>query len=131
MDDLLNMFDILSDRTRLRILLLLRNHELCVCEIFGALNLSQPRVSRQLAVLKQSRIIKDRREGKWIYYQMNESDENSYLLQILSKLPHWLKDDPEFVFDQEMLQKVIKKFDLPTFIDKDCCKEVEKNESSK
>ncbi len=106
MDDLLNVFSILSDKTRLRILLLLMNNELCVCEIFAALDMSQPRVSRQLAILKQSRIIKDRREGKWIYYKIDENEYTKHLLSILSFLPGWLSSDGVYSNDMSMLQKI-------------------------
>ncbi|MDF2523120.1 MAG: metalloregulator ArsR/SmtB family transcription factor [Clostridiales bacterium] len=105
MDDLLNLFSILSDKTRLRILLLLLNNELCVCEIFAALDMSQPRVSRQLAILKQSRILKDRREGKWIYYRIDENEYTKHLMSMISLLPDWLNNDPEFNKDKSMLQK--------------------------
>lgn len=106
MDDLLNLFSILSDKTRFRILLLLLNNELCVCEIFAALDMSQPRVSRQLAILKQSKIIKDRREGKWIYYRIDENEYTKHLMSILSLLPDWLSSDSEFNNDKSMLQKI-------------------------
>lgn len=106
MDDLINLFSILSDKTRLRILLLLQDNELCVCEIFAALDMSQPRVSRQLAILKQSKIIKDRREGKWIYYRIDENEYTRYLMSIISMIPDCLKDDPEFNNDKALLRKV-------------------------
>ncbi len=106
MDDLLNIFGILSDKTRLRILLLLQNRELCVCEIFGALRMSQPRVSRQLAILKQSRMIKDRRAGKWIYYRIEENEYTRQLASILEPLPDWLSNDAEFNNDKTMLEKI-------------------------
>lgn len=107
MDELLNLFHLLSDKTRLRILLLLLDHELCVCEIFASLNMSQPRVSRQLAVLKQARLIKDRREGKWIYYKIEKNSDTQYLLHILPMLAEWLKDDPEAREDQKVLQGLL------------------------
>ena len=106
MDDLLNLFGILSDKTRLRILLLLMNNELCVCEIFAALKMSQPRVSRQLAILKQSKIIKDRRDGKWINYKIDDNEYTKQLLSILSLMPDWLAIDKDFNDDRSMLQKI-------------------------
>lgn len=109
MDDLLNLFSLLSDKTRLRIVLLLLDKELCVCEIFAALDMSQPRVSRQLAMLKQAKIIKDRREGKWIYYGIDRNSLPDYVENILSLLPKWLENDPEFNGDKQMAKKV------PTF----------------
>lgn len=103
MDDVLNLFSILSDKTRLRILLLLFEKELCVCEIFAALKMSQPRVSRQLAILKQSKLIKDRREGKWIYYKIETNSTTEHLQSLLSMLIEWIKDDTEFNLDKKML----------------------------
>ncbi|UWG98666.1 metalloregulator ArsR/SmtB family transcription factor [Dehalobacter sp. DCM] len=106
MDEIINLLSILSDKTRLRIVLLLMERELCVCEIFAALNMSQPRVSRQLAILKQCRLIKDRRVGKWIYYHIDNNTEADYLRSIVSLLVSWLKDDPEYKQDQLMVDYV-------------------------
>lgn len=106
MEDLLNIFHMLSDKTRLRILLLLLDHELCVCEIFGTLDMTQPRVSRQLALLRQARLIKDRRAGKWIYYRLDDSVDTRYLRHILSLLPEWLQNDAEYLDDQAKLNEV-------------------------
>ncbi len=68
------IFKALSDETRLRILKLLENGELCVCDIFSALNMVQPKVSFHLAVLKEAGLIKDRKAGKWVHYQIDNSD---------------------------------------------------------
>jgi len=108
LEDLLNLFGILSDKTRLRILLLLNKRELCVCEIFAALDMSQPRVSRQLAILKQNRLIKDRREGKWIYYRIEANEFTRYLLSIITLLPNWLHDDIEYKNDIQMLNNILE-----------------------
>ena len=62
----------LADATRLRIAHLLTHHdELCVCEIVGALDLPQPKVSKHLAVLRRNELIAGRRRGQWIHYRMN------------------------------------------------------------
>ncbi len=74
MDELLSLFKALSDETRLRIVKLLENGELCVCHLVAAVDMSQPKVSFHLKVLKGAGLIKDRREGKWMYYRLNESD---------------------------------------------------------
>lgn len=64
-----NFLKNLADETRLRILLLiLREEELCVCELTQALNLSQPKISRHIAQLRKESILQDRREGKWVFY---------------------------------------------------------------
>ena len=74
MDTVLNIFKALSDETRLRILKLLENGELCVCDIVAALDMIQPKVSFHLGVLKEVSLIKDRRQGKWIHYSIDDSD---------------------------------------------------------
>ncbi|NLD49927.1 MAG: helix-turn-helix transcriptional regulator, partial [Clostridiaceae bacterium] len=84
----------------------LLNNELCVCEIFATLDMSQPRVSRQLAILKQSKIIKDRREGKWIYYRIDENENTKHLMSILTFVPDWLCDDAEFNNDRSSFKKI-------------------------
>ena len=73
------VFKLLSDTTRLRALVLMQNHgELCVCELTHALNISQPKISRHLAHLRDANLVTDRRQGLWVYYQINP------------ELPEWI-----------------------------------------
>jgi ArsR family transcriptional regulator len=66
------LFQMLSDATRLRALMLLAaEQELCVCELTHALNLSQPKISRHLAHLRESGLLMARREGQWMYYRID------------------------------------------------------------
>ncbi len=74
MSELVMIFKALSDETRLRIVKLLENGELCVCDITAALDMVQPKVSFHLGVLKEAGIVKDRKEGKWIHYRLNDND---------------------------------------------------------
>jgi len=74
MKELLNIFKALSDKTRLRIIKLLEHGELCVCDIVAALEMVQPKVSFHLRVLKKAGLIKDRKQGKWMHYRLDESD---------------------------------------------------------
>lgn len=72
MEQYVALFKALSDPTRLRIMVLLAEKELCVCQLENALDLSQVKVSRHLNVLRQARLVEARREGLWVYYsQMN------------------------------------------------------------
>ena len=65
-------FEALSDETRRRVLALLLNRgELCVCDLFGVLDLPQPKVSRHLAVLREAYILSARKKGTWVYYRLN------------------------------------------------------------
>lgn len=62
----------LADNTRARIALLLASQgELCVCDLTQALDLSQPKISRHLALLRESGLVQDERRGQWIYYQLH------------------------------------------------------------
>jgi len=74
MEELATIFKALSDVTRLRIIKLLGQGELCVCDITAALDMVQPKVSFHLSALKEAGLIKDRKEGKWIHYSLNEKD---------------------------------------------------------
>ncbi len=67
-----DVFSALANETRQRCLLLLLAHdELCVCELTHALDLSQPHVSRHLAMLREAGLVSDRREGQWVHYRVN------------------------------------------------------------
>jgi len=62
----------LADRTRMRALMLMQSEdELCVCELTHALKLSQPKISRHLAQLREAGLVRVRREGLWMHYQIN------------------------------------------------------------
>jgi ArsR family transcriptional regulator len=68
----LSFFKCLSDQTRLRcVALLQREGRLCVCELTAALALSQPKISRHLAYLRQQGLLVDSRQGQWVFYQIN------------------------------------------------------------
>ena len=64
------MFRALADRTRLRILHLLKKRERCVCHIMDVLEISQPNVSRHLGYLKRAGLVLDRRQGLWRHYRL-------------------------------------------------------------
>ena len=74
MNELVAIFKALSDETRLRIIKLLEKGELCVCDITAALNMAQPKVPFHLSTLKDAGLLKDRKQGKWTHYSLNEKD---------------------------------------------------------
>ncbi|MGF7059464.1 ArsR/SmtB family transcription factor [Brassicibacter mesophilus] len=74
MNELTNLFKVLSDETRLRIIMLLANKELCVCEICGITGLSQPNVSKHLSKLRDIGLVKDERKGQFISYYLDSDD---------------------------------------------------------
>jgi len=89
--DVIESFKALSDPTRLRILNLLNQGELCVCDIISALDMPQSTISRHLSVLKTSRFISSRKDGLWHYYKINrQSEVEKGLFAVLEKV--WEKD---------------------------------------
>src|SRR6201990_2186967 len=72
-DELENVFKALADKTRLRILALLGNNEVCVCHMHDSLGLPQPTVSRHLAYLRNSGLVEARRDGVWMHYQVSRT----------------------------------------------------------
>ena len=66
------VFKALGDENRLRILGLLTAREMCVCEVMVALDLTQPTASHHLRILENVGLVKDRKEGKWVFYSLSE-----------------------------------------------------------
>ena len=72
LNDLADLFKLFGDSTRIAILWALSESELCVCDLCALLKMKQPAVSHQLKNLKQSRIVRSRRDGKVIYYSLDD-----------------------------------------------------------
>lgn len=70
--DVAELFKVLGDQTRVKILFTLIKDEMCVCDIADLLEMSQSAISHQLRVLKQARLVKYRREGKTVYYSVSD-----------------------------------------------------------
>lgn len=64
----------LGDETRIRAVLALRDHELCVCQIVELLELAPSTVSKHLQILKEAGLVESRKKGRWVYYHLSESD---------------------------------------------------------
>ena len=101
-DDLENLFKALADKTRLRILALLGNNEVCVCHLHDSLGLPQPTVSRHLAYLRRSGLVAVRRDGVWMHYQVSRTLSPvlrgvvAAVLSALQQLPATTQDRKQF-----------------------------------
>lgn len=73
----------LANETRLKMVHLLRNREMCVCELMVALNLTQPTASHHLNILENMRVIQNRKEGRWVFYSIGESLISKHLFDFL------------------------------------------------
>ncbi len=85
-DEMAETFKLLGDKTRLTILALLRERELCVCNIVDLLQMSQPSVSQHLRKMKAGGLVTEVRRGKWTYYSLRLT-EKPYVEELLEHLP--------------------------------------------
>lgn len=79
--DLAELFKVFGDSTRIRILYVLSESELCVCDLAEELNMTQSAISHQLKILKQNKLVKNRREGKSIYYSLADDHVKTIIAQ--------------------------------------------------
>ncbi len=108
-------FSSLADRTRLRILNLLRDGEVCVCFFAGTLETNNPKVSRHLAYLKRASLVTARRDGKWMHYSLNRpTDENA--ASVFDATMKMLESDEEMKTDRKRLSEFCCAPDAPVMI---------------
>lgn len=98
-------FRALADRTRLRVLNLLGDDEVCVCFLVEILQTNQPSISRHLAYLRQAGVVGARREAKWMHYRIIDPPD-PYAARVLSEVRVWLAQDKEMQRDRKRLVKV-------------------------
>ncbi|MBD7912865.1 MULTISPECIES: metalloregulator ArsR/SmtB family transcription factor [Clostridium] len=84
--DLADLFKVLGDSTRIKILCVLFEAEMCVCDIAALLGMTQSAISHQLRVLKQARLVKYKREGKVVYYSLDDDHVKGIFDQGLSHI---------------------------------------------
>ena len=97
-------FKMLADSTRLRCLMLMQAEgELCVCELTHALNLSQPKISRHLAHLREAGVLVARRNGTWMHYRINPGLQAWALEVMQTTLDGVCRSEP-FISDRKMLE---------------------------
>jgi ArsR family transcriptional regulator len=97
-------FQALGDRTRLRLLNLMRDQEVCVCYFVEILGGPQPKISRHLAYLRSAGIVAARREGKWMHYRIS-MPVHTGAAQILKQTLGWLKEEKTMQSDRARLTK--------------------------
>lgn len=98
-------FAALADRTRLRLLNLMRNDEVCVCFFADAIGTNNPKISRHLSYLKRASLVAGRRDGKWMHYRI-QAPANKFAAKILANTLDMLRDDPQFERDRVRLLSV-------------------------
>ena len=84
--DLAELFKVFGDTTRIKILWALAESEMCVCDIAALLNMTQSAISHQLRVLKQARLVRNRRDGKVVYYSLDDAHVKQIFEQGMSHI---------------------------------------------
>ena len=104
MRNLIKAHKSLSDETRLRILNLLLERECCVCEIMQALDISQPRASRNLRMLYEAGFLKLRKNGLWSVYSLDREEMEPYLLDLVNNVSKALDGNEAMALDRKRLK---------------------------
>jgi ArsR family transcriptional regulator, arsenate/arsenite/antimonite-responsive transcriptional repressor len=99
------LFKALADQTRLRLINLIGDDEICVCFFVEVLRTNQPKISRHLAYLKRAGVVAARREGKWIHYRLIEPAD-PHAARIFREVRSWLDNNPAMVIDRTRLRKI-------------------------
>ena len=104
MDDFIRVMKALSDPNRVKLLKILQQRALCVCEIQALLGIAQPTVSKHLKILEEAGLVSRRKEGLWVNYSIADGSASPYAASLLGDLRHWLSHDSEVV---ELIKKSI------------------------
>ena len=103
MKSFLKVMKALSDANRVKIIKLLQQKMMCVCELQGALKIAQPTVSKHLKILEEAGLVDYAKDGLWVNYFLADGRNSPYVSSVLGNLKHWLENDPEVV---ELVKKV-------------------------
>jgi len=106
--DILSITKALSDETRVRALLSLKDGELCLCQIIEVLGLAPSTVSKHMNVLQQARLVERRKRGKWCFYRLADSKDGPAAKRALAWVVAELRDSPTIARDAERIRKVRK-----------------------
>ena len=102
MREKVELFKVMSEPNRVRILMMLMQKSLCVCEITSVLKLSTPTVSNHLSYLRKNGFIEDEKNGKWINYKIVKNSQNPIVQTIIDALPKWFSD--EKIIKQDLIE---------------------------
>ncbi len=107
MRETLRVTKALADIQRVRILMMLRHGELCVCQIVEVLGLAPSTVSKHLSILDVARLVESRKDGRWAYFRLPDKSASALVATILKWLDGALVDDSSIERDKSSLRKVV------------------------
>jgi ArsR family transcriptional regulator, arsenate/arsenite/antimonite-responsive transcriptional repressor len=103
MQDFIRVIKALSDPNRVKLIKMLQQRGMCVCEMQVALGIAQPTVSKHLKVLEEAGLVGYQKDGLWVNYYLTDGSSSPYAASLLGNLKHWLKDNAEI---QSLMDKI-------------------------
>ena len=104
----LNITRALSDENRVRVLMMLSQGELCVCQLIEMLGLAPSTVSKHMSILRQARLVQARKKGKWMYYRLPDGDTPQHVLEAVRWVQNSTAKDKQIVADARHVKRVCK-----------------------
>jgi ArsR family transcriptional regulator len=95
MKSFLKVMKALSDPSRIKIMKMLQQKMMCVCEMQAALQIAQSTTSKHLQILEDAGLITSKKDGLWVNYMIADGDESPYAANLIGSLKHWLDNDPD------------------------------------
>ena len=108
MNEILNITRALSDENRVRILMILTDGELCVCQIIELLGLAPSTVSKHMWILRQANLVQCRKDGRWMYYRLAGKNASESARKATEWLLSNLENDPKTIADRKLLKRLLK-----------------------
>jgi ArsR family transcriptional regulator, arsenate/arsenite/antimonite-responsive transcriptional repressor len=105
----MNIFKALGDPNRIRIIKMLENRALCMCEIREILQLSNATVSKHLSILRNAGLVEDTKDGKWVNFALPGKPESPIVSEVLSLLKRTLNEEDSVGTDRKKAAKVCRK----------------------
>lgn len=97
MENFVRIMKALSDPNRVKLLKMLQERELCVCEMRAALGVAQPTASKHLKILGNAGLVKSYKDGLWVNYHLKDGSSSPFAATMLGNLRHWLESAPEII----------------------------------
>jgi ArsR family transcriptional regulator len=108
MRELMAVLKALADASRVRILSALADHELCVCQIVELLQLAPSTVSKHMSILNQARLVDSRKDGRWMYYRLADTDVPAEAREAADLVRRSLSSDSQIRTDARRLRQILQ-----------------------
>jgi ArsR family transcriptional regulator, arsenate/arsenite/antimonite-responsive transcriptional repressor len=107
MRDFMAITKALADENRVRMLLALRDGELCACQIIELVQLAPSTVSKHMSILKQARLVDSRKDGRWVYYRLGDTAAPGIVRHTIAWVERALADDEQVIADRRRLKRIL------------------------